>query len=87
MVINDLQVWPNPASNQLRLNLDLIQSGRFSIQLVNLAGQQLQTIAAQELQTGQHNFEMDLTMVPAGMYFLQVTSSAGTSSEKVMVVK
>ncbi|MEM6377800.1 MAG: thrombospondin type 3 repeat-containing protein, partial [Bacteroidota bacterium] len=87
MGINDLQVWPNPASNQLRLNLDLIQSGRFSIQLVNLAGQQLQTIAAQELQTGQHNFEMDLTMVPAGMYFLQVTSSAGTSSEKVMVVK
>ncbi len=87
MGVNNLSVWPNPASTQLRLNLDLREAGRFSIQLVNMAGQSLQTITAQDLSRGAHNFDFDLRTIPAGMYFLQVTSNEGTTSEKVIITK
>jgi len=87
MGLNNLSVLPNPAKDQVRLSLDINQGGRFRIELVNLAGQKLLAEEAAQLLPGKHDFDFNVSRIPAGIYFFQVTSSVGTTSEKVMIIK
>jgi uncharacterized repeat protein (TIGR01451 family) len=76
-----LQVFPNPASSQLQLRFGNEMSGALQLNLVNLAGQR---VLAQQFPASQQ-VELQVSHLPAGIYFLQVQSSAGRATRKVVI--
>jgi hypothetical protein len=71
---NDIsyQTYPNPATNSLLFQFNSNQTGRFLLQLVNIAGQTVQETAV--TLTGANQIRMDLNPQPAkGLYFLRTS--------------
>lgn len=83
-VINGLQVYPNPADNNLNISFSSEQKQNVEISLSNLTGQ---TILAMEypLYSGYFKEVISLNEIPAGVYFLKINSLQGIETRKIVV--
>jgi hypothetical protein len=79
---SDFNLFPNPASDQV-----IIQSSTGdrleNIAVFDLSGKCVSSIAASR----NTEFRLDVSSLSAGMYLLQITSSAGITAKKLQVVK
>ncbi|HEX8350977.1 MAG TPA: M36 family metallopeptidase, partial [Hymenobacter sp.] len=79
-----LELYPNPASSELTLRLPVRSSTPVQVSLVTVLGKTVQTstVAGAALQQGAH---LNTSTVAAGLYLVQVRSSAGTFTKKVLI--
>ncbi len=83
---NSLEVFPNPASEVLIIDLDLVQTSReVSFELMNLNGQLVKRTVHDNVSTGR--FNMTVADLPSGVYTLNARSEAGFISKKVVITK
>lgn len=78
-------VYPNPASNQTTLQLNMPKKGKGTIELFALSGQRIRTIHSGRLQKGESEFPIDLTALQTGTYFVVIQS--GRKKETVKITK
>ncbi|MBQ8703472.1 MAG: T9SS type A sorting domain-containing protein [Bacteroidales bacterium] len=71
-----ISVSPNPASRVAEVR----GAGLKSVAVLNMVGQQLQTVAAQG-----DRCTLDLQGIPAGLYLLRIRTAEGTSVKKLVV--
>lgn len=69
-----IEVFPNPAQEQVFLEFERDNESELNVRLINLTGQILQEKNSFELS---ERLEFDMSQVPAGQYFLQVRTPAG----------
>ena len=67
-----LKIFPNPVRNQLNLQINGSENGRFQLHLLNVAGQIVQS-AQIDVINGRANREFSLRELPAGQYFLHLS--------------
>lgn len=67
-------VYPNPASNQTTLQINMPNRGKGEIQLFALSGQKIRTIHSGRLKNGESEYPIDLTDLETGMYLVVVYS-------------
>jgi PA domain/Secretion system C-terminal sorting domain len=78
------KILPNPAVDNLRLNLELEATQSVTAQLVDLQGRIVSTEVARNFQNGQIDF--DVRSLPSGVYTLWLrTDKEGSVMEQVMV--
>ncbi len=77
-----LHVFPNPASDQLRMRISLPESAQTTASVVNSMGQVLFAGPAEQLPEGEHQRSLDISQLPEGLYWLRLTAG-----EKVLVKK
>ncbi len=83
---NILEVFPNPASEVLIIDIDLVQtSPEVSFELMNLNGQLVKRIVHDNVNAGR--FNMTVSDLPSGVYTLNTRSEAGFISKKVVITK
>lgn len=76
---NSLNVYPNPASSIINVNA----GGNIeSIRIVNMAGQCVYSANA-----GSNNATVNVSNLSNGMYFMEVTTEAGTTTQKITVAR
>ncbi len=75
---SEIKIFPNPASDWLRL--EGISSNDF-IELVDVTGRRINSFS------GQSFYQMDLTAVSEGVYFIRVLGEKGDYSKKILVKK
>jgi hypothetical protein len=63
-------ITPNPAQDHLRIDVQLRESGRAQLRIVNLFGVPVASITDAELTGGDHQFDVDLKGLNAGAYFV-----------------
>lgn len=80
-------VMPNPASHQVALDFTLDHPGFIRISLLNLAGQEVTVLLADQVQGGTHRFGCEVSHLPAGMYVLQGTNEIGEALFEHKIVK
>ncbi|MEL6592795.1 MAG: T9SS type A sorting domain-containing protein, partial [Bacteroidota bacterium] len=81
--ITNLNLFPNPASQNATLELDLDRPEAISLRLYNLHGQMMQT---QELPVRQNvSHDLDLSSLAAGMYLLEIETSRGRVSQRLVI--
>ena len=81
---DDLQVFPNPASETLTITLENATFGEAAmIQLYNLDGKLVQQHSTE---TPDHS-TIRLSDIPAGMYLLQVKTNGQVYTEKLVINK
>ena len=78
-----MQIFPNPNSGSFFVNLELDQPDRVEIQIINIRGQVVATAATENALNVQEKF--DISGMAAGIYLVQVTTSQGSASQKLVV--
>lgn len=78
-----LDVRPNPVSDKLMVSLPSTSKEELEVKLWNSLGQQA---AAGTLKSGEIKFEINVSDLPAGQYFLSVVGSAQRSTQSIVIV-
>ncbi len=84
--LTDIQIFPNPTSDYLTVEIDAISTTQVSLELKDIEGRKVQNIS--ELCTvGKNSFGFDLRGLANGLYLLQISNSEKTVTHKIMVSK
>lgn len=75
---------PNPASNQVNVQLNDFAAGRYQAVMTSLNGQQMAQQAINH-PGGNTTISISVAEVPAGMYFIHLTGEGQSTTQKIMV--
>jgi WD40 repeat protein len=82
----EIIVSPNPASEEININLSLIEKGFHSIKILNMAGATIKELISGNFKAGSYDFSERLSDLPSGSYLI-VLSSPARSITKPLVIK
>ena len=78
-----MTVFPNPASDVLNIALDAETQQEVSLSLVTVDGRVMMERKADVYGTGQ--FQLNISQLPAGFYFVKISTDKGVMMSKVVV--
>ncbi len=82
-----VSIYPNPATNNITVNFEVIQSSEVSIEVIDFTGRTVGTIINRQLPKGNHQSTWNTSNLPNGIYFIRVSSpGAGAISKKIVVM-
>ncbi len=82
--LEDLTVYPNPASNAIHVRFSLDEASAVNCRLTDLAGKILRTEAI-PAESGENSYTIDVSSLSSGFYMLEMSTSKGKAVRKVMV--
>ncbi len=85
--LNDLRIYPNPASGATTLEFGLEQSTTMTVQVFNTLGQMVSTVPAQEYSAGAQTVGLDVSSLANGMYVVRMLAEEGMQSLGLTVSK
>ena len=78
-LLNNVQVFPNPVTDEINLKYDLSRYSNVTIKIVDVLGNDIATLFSQRVEPGQQNFSYPLnSKLSRGFYFVRIV--AGTES-------
>lgn len=80
VVVNALNVYPNPATDQLNVAFDA--SAVSTVELTDLTGK---VVASQIAKVGANTVSFETANVNAGVYFVNIKNATGNVTEKVII--
>lgn len=81
-----INVFPNPASTQVAVNLDLTETvADMTIQIMDVAGRTLSTRALNNVQNVNETF--DVSTLTNGIYFMHVSTDLGIQTQRFVISK
>lgn len=87
-ITDALEVWPNPASQEVSLNFTSAITANVSVALFDLQGKQVlpeQRINAQE--NAEQHLKLNLQSLPQGMYLLKVAGGSLNQVKKIQIAR
>jgi hypothetical protein len=78
-LLNNVQVYPNPVTDQINLKYDLSRYSNVTIKIMDVLGNDIITLFSQRVDPGEKNFNYSLnSKLSRGFYFVRIV--AGTES-------
>lgn len=77
------KLYPNPTNDGVAV-LEATQANVNKIEVINLLGA---VVASQNVAINEEKIKLDLTTLATGTYFVRVSSTQGTSTEKLIITK
>jgi|SRR6218665_460535 len=84
--VSSLNLFPNPATNNITIDLNLTENKSVTTTLYNAVGQQVQTAVTTEGTTGSNIVAFDISELPQGIYFAQILVDGKIAGTKRFVV-
>lgn len=78
---------PNPATTQLRFDLEIEQSGIYNISIYGVDGKMIDVVANRNFATGNTQLIYNVEHLNAGLYMYRVVSENQTYTDRFTVVK
>jgi hypothetical protein len=78
---------PNPFSHFTTLSFQLAASGDVTLDIYDLSGRMVRTLAEGNLAAGEHSFELDGTGLTSGVYFARLEDSSGQFIKKLVLIR
>ncbi len=78
---------PNPFNPTTTISFNLVDAGNVSIEVYNVAGQKIDTIADGFMDAGSHSVVWDASAFSAGVYFYTVKSGGHSKTMKMTLLK
>ena len=82
-----LQNYPNPFNPTTTFTLDIPYSSFVTIKVYNLLGQEVATIANEQLNTGRYERTFDARSMSSGVYFYRLTADGFTDVKKFVILR
>ena len=81
------QAYPNPFNPVTSMTLTLPVSGEISVEVYNLIGQSIATLAAGYMDAGSYTLTWDAAEVSSGMYFVKASAASFSQTNKLLLLK
>ncbi|PIE52999.1 hypothetical protein CSA37_03560 [Candidatus Fermentibacteria bacterium] len=78
--------YPNPAASSVSFPVVLPASGSVSISIYDITGRTVDTVTAEDLQSGSHALVWNVTEVPQGVYMARINISGADAVTRRIVV-
>ncbi|MBK6484565.1 MAG: T9SS type A sorting domain-containing protein [Chitinophagaceae bacterium] len=78
-------VSPNPANYQTTIQFTILHSSRVSISIYDLSGRKINTFIDEELQQGDHSFQINTTEFSKGVYLVRMICDAEMKNQKLII--
>jgi hypothetical protein len=73
-----LTISPNPIVNEAAINLQVVETGTYTISVHDVTGRTVSTIVAEtSLEAGTHTYTLSADRIPSGVYTVLVTKDGG----------
>lgn len=80
-----MDISPNPSSAITKITIYSQQDTEAELYLTDLLGKTIIVSAQQQLLSGEHNIEFNVSEIPNGIYILSIKTKFGISSKKMIV--
>lgn len=80
-----LNVFPNPASDQVRVAYDLQGQSEVKLELINLLGERVQVIEKNNQAPGLYQDELATGELARGVYFIRLTAGGSFETQKLIL--
>jgi hypothetical protein len=81
----DANLLPNPANEATKLTFQLEQTENVTINITNLLGQNVETVAANTFAKGSNSVAVNTQNLPSGIYLVNITAGESNSTLKLVV--
>jgi len=79
-----LQIFPNPCSGTTYLQFKINDQQLTILELYQISGIRIKRLLIEEKQAGMHELEVDLSDLPAGVYFVRLQAGDQTATTKLI---
>jgi hypothetical protein len=81
----NFEVYPQPTSDKLYMNLDLEEPSDVELEYIDMSGQVVKTSEHKNIR--KQTIEENVRTIQTGSYIIKVTTKDGIKTTKVMVIK
>ena len=78
------QVFPNPATDFIQIEIDANSTGDISIELISLSGAIVNSTSS-DVNSGLNTLEVDVRDIVSGIYFIKISKDGTSHFEKVII--
>ena len=78
---------PNPFNASTQIRFDLIEENKVTIEIFNILGEKIATVADGYYPAGSHSLIWDATAQPTGLYFYQIRTAKASFAKKCLLLK
>jgi hypothetical protein len=79
--------YPNPFNPNTRVVFEVAQNDQISLDVFDISGRLVQTIASGQYDAGIHSVEFSAAGLPSGVYFARLSGTFGSQMMKMMLLK
>ncbi len=83
----DLNLYPNPTSNELIINYRIPKAGNLNIQLFDNLGRKITTLMDSYQDFGQYTTEFNLSNLNSGLYFIKINLNGKSCYKSIIISK
>jgi len=80
-------IYPNPTNGRIAIPLNLVKSGNIAIELYNSAGYRVSLIYQGQTSAGNKVIEADIQGLPAGIYYLRLTTTYAVEYSRLVLTR
>jgi PKD repeat protein len=82
-----VKVYPNPAAGNVSVDFTLTRSADVEINVIDITGRVVKHVANENFNNGQNTVNFDMADVNNGFYFINIKSSTGSKTVRLMISK
>jgi hypothetical protein len=82
-----LSAYPNPFNSSTRIRFDVAKRGPITLNVFDLQGRLVQTLADGIMESGQHELSLSGEHLASGMYFVRLRTAETIRTEKILLLK
>ncbi len=81
------QNYPNPFNPTTEIRVSIPESGKYSLKVYNILGQEVATLLNSQISTGKYSFQFDASDLTSGIYFCTLIGKNMKQTKKMMLMK
>ena len=84
---NSMDIYPNPASDNAYINVNLAEDNNVSIEIYNAVGQLVKAIDSTNMLSGENYVSVETSALKAGMYIVKANIGGSVITKNLSIVK
>jgi PKD repeat protein len=85
--LNKLNVFPNPANDNVTVSFNLVNANLVKIELIDLTGKTIRVTDSMKLNSGLNEISLNVADVKQGVYFVKLSTEEVTKTTRLVIVK
>jgi PKD repeat protein len=85
--VAEVKMYPNPVNDIATVNVTLAENAQIAVNIFDITGKLVNTVYNDQMNAGLNTLSINVSELPAGIYFTSVTSGKYNKTMKMVVVK